>query len=148
VPEAQLIAPHKRQHPDDLSPHQNKTSQHVFKKQKRRHPSNSRFPTAFWDNLSKIHLTKRALGELDRRNIQAAIESHPPGLPRPHRPITQRAFPEPKKGFQPAQPAADYLCHCGTEALKNVKQIARHGDPDLENLRDACVYQRPAFTLC
>lgn len=148
MPEAQLIAPYKRRHPDDLAPPQNQTSQHVSKRQKPSYPSTSRYPSAFWDNLSKIHLEKGALEELDRRNIKAAIESHPPGHPQPHRPVTRRAFAELEKGFQPAQPAADYLCRCGTEALKNLKQIARHGGPDLTDLRDACLHQRPAFTLC
>lgn len=111
-------------------------------------PSNSRFQTTFQNNSSKIQLRKRALGILDRRNIQAVIGPHLPGLSQPHQQITQRAFSEPKKGFQPGQPATNYLCNYGTKALNNVKQIARHGDPDLENLRDACIYQRPAFTLC
>jgi hypothetical protein len=99
MPEAQLTDPRKRRHPKDLSPHQNKTSQHVFKKQKRSYPSKSPFPSAFWENLSKIDLTKRALGELDRRNIQAALKFYLPDHPRPRRPITRRAFAKLKKGF-------------------------------------------------
>jgi len=75
MPEAQLSNPRKRRNPERLTPQQNKTSQHVSKKQKRSHPSGSQLPPAFWDNLSKIDLTKRALEELDRRNTQAAPNS-------------------------------------------------------------------------
>jgi hypothetical protein len=134
MPEAQLTSPRKRRHPEDLTSHQNKTSQHVFKKQKRSHPSGSQFPPAFWDNLSEIDLTKRALGELDRRNLQAALNSHLP-YPRPRRPNTRRALAELKKGSQLARPAANYLYHCGRRVLKNIKQTARHGGPDLSDLR-------------
>lgn len=134
MPEAQLSDPRKRRNPEQLPPQQKRTS-HVSKKQKCSHPSGSQLPPVFWDNLSKIDLTKRALGELDRRNIQVAIRSHPTRHPRLRRQITRSALARLKKGFQPAQPAADYLCHCGTKTLKNVKHIARHGGPDLSDLR-------------
>ena len=46
-------------------------AQNVSKKQKRSHISEPQYPPAFWDNLSRVDLTKRALRELDRRNKQA-----------------------------------------------------------------------------
>jgi hypothetical protein len=97
----------------------------------RSHPSGSQLPPAFWDNLSKIDLTKRALEELDRRNTQAALSSRPP-YPRP---ITRRVLAELKKSSQPLTPTIKYLCHRGTRVLKNIKQTARHGGPDLSDLR-------------
>lgn len=45
--------------------------QPVLKRQKVGYGENNEPPAAFWDNLSKISLTKRALRELDRRNAQA-----------------------------------------------------------------------------
>ncbi|KAF2189960.1 hypothetical protein K469DRAFT_452169, partial [Zopfia rhizophila CBS 207.26] len=71
-------------------------------------PSGSQPPPAFWDNLSKIWLTKRALRELDQRNTQAA-----PSPPRsPHR----RARRPPR-------------------ILKDIRLFARHGGPNLSDLR-------------
>lgn len=54
----------KRQHPDDLSqdPHPSK------KIKSRGHYDSLNFSPEFWDNLSKVWLTPRALRELDRRN--------------------------------------------------------------------------------
>ncbi|KAF2807518.1 uncharacterized protein BDZ99DRAFT_338517, partial [Mytilinidion resinicola] len=51
-------------------PQPNGISQSASKKQRLSHPSGSQPPAAFWDNLSKIWLTKRALREQDRRNPQ------------------------------------------------------------------------------
>lgn len=115
----------KRRNPEQLTPPN--TSLHVSKKQKRSHPSESLFPPAFWDNLSKVDLTRRALEELHRRN------SHPP-YGRPARPLTRRVRAE-LRSVRPAQPAASYLCHCGSRTLKNIKRFARHGGPDLSDLR-------------
>ena len=112
MPEAQLSNPRKRRNPERLTPQQNKTSQHVSKKQKRSHPNGSQLPPAFWDNLSKIDLTKRALEELDRRSTQAAPNSQLP-YPRSHQPITRHVLAELKKSLQSLAPAAYYLCHCG-----------------------------------
>ncbi|KAL9034871.1 MAG: hypothetical protein Q9180_005169 [Flavoplaca navasiana] len=109
-------------------------SRDFCKRQKRSHPSGSQLPPAFWDNLSKIDLTKRALRELDRRNLQAALDSHLT-YPRSRQPNTRRALAELKKSSQPVTSAANYLYHCGTGVLKNIKQTARHGGPDLSNFR-------------
>ncbi|KAK3311176.1 uncharacterized protein B0T15DRAFT_520711 [Chaetomium strumarium] len=55
----------KRAHADDLS--QEHRSNKKIKSRGRLHgPSN--FPPEFWDDLSKVPLTRRALRELDRRN--------------------------------------------------------------------------------
>ncbi|KAF2816851.1 uncharacterized protein BDZ99DRAFT_483960 [Mytilinidion resinicola] len=69
--EPQLSGTRKRQRPEQPQPNEIPAS----KKQRRSHPSRSQSPAAFWDNLSKIWLTKRALRELDRRNTQAATHT-------------------------------------------------------------------------
>ncbi|MCJ1381926.1 hypothetical protein MMC17_005038 [Xylographa soralifera] len=108
---------------------QNKGSQHVSKKQKRSHSNGFQYPPAFWDNLSKIDLTKRALKELDRRNAQAALHL-PPAYPRSSRPITQRNLAEPRSSQR------RNLRHCGTRMRKGIEKTARQGGPDLSDLRD------------
>jgi len=48
------------------------TSQPPWKKAKRRRQSQQETNTAYWDSLSKLWLTRRALNELNRRNRQKA----------------------------------------------------------------------------
>ncbi|KAK2589819.1 hypothetical protein QQS21_012499 [Conoideocrella luteorostrata] len=56
----------KRQRPEDFSLDHRPTK----KSQTDRHQSRPNFPPEFWDNLSKVWLTPRALRELDRRNSE------------------------------------------------------------------------------
>lgn len=123
--EAQLSIPRKR--PDLEQP------THVSKRQEPSHASGFRFPPAFWDNLSKIDLTRRALEELDRRNTQAALESPPPCLP-PTQQITRCGLAELMKSSQPLISPTEYLRHCETSELRSIEWIARHGGPDLSDL--------------
>ncbi|KAG9228181.1 hypothetical protein BJ875DRAFT_352519, partial [Amylocarpus encephaloides] len=78
------------------------------KRRKLKHPRGSQLPTAFLDNLSKILLTKCALKEIDRRKTQPSLSS-PNSLNRIGRTLT------------------------GSENI--IKLHARHGGPDLSNLR-------------
>ncbi|KAL2000506.1 hypothetical protein VTN02DRAFT_2974 [Thermoascus thermophilus] len=129
---------------------------HCRKKPRRlSHPSGSRPPTGFWNNLSKVWLTTRALRELDRRHrhTQAASRQQRPSYQELHRRpvVTRRALAEwnlkknNKDNRQPAQTAEEFLSHCCTTAcLKDIKLFARHGGPDLSDLRG---YQRPVSPL-
>lgn len=122
----------------------NEISRPVSKKQRLSPPSGSQTPPAFWDNLSKIWLTKRALRELDRRNIQTA--SNPAVSPHRQRarPLaTQNVLTESKRKCQNVRSSTEYLCCCEPRILKDIKLFARHGGPDLSDLRnvyiaDAC----------
>lgn len=105
----------------------------VSQRQKRSRPSESSFPPAFWDRLSKIDLTKRALEELDRRNTLATPDSQPPH-PRPTQQITRHMLAKLKKESNPLVSPVEYLSHCGTSDLKSIKRTARHGGPDLSDL--------------
>ncbi|KAF1993298.1 hypothetical protein P154DRAFT_527867 [Amniculicola lignicola CBS 123094] len=132
--EPQLSSSRKRQRSEPPQP--NETSHPISKKQRLSYPSESQPPAAFWDNLSKIWLTKRALRELDRRNTQAA--SNPPDSPyrQARRPVTQNFLTELKRSRQTTQYTADYLRCCEPKILKNIKLFARHGGPDLSDLRN------------
>jgi hypothetical protein len=136
MPEPQLSNPRKRQPSEQLPLSVNETSQPRSKKQKLTHPSGSQLPVAFWDNLSKVWLTKRALRELDRRNTASSPRSP---YQRPHRFVTRRAYAELKKCHEPTQSAADFLYHCGPRCLKDIKLFARHGGPDLSYLKGVCI---------
>ena len=135
--EPQLSSSRKRQRPEPLQP--NETSQPVSKKQRFSHPSGSQPPAAFWDNLSKIWLTKRALKELDRRNAQTAPS--PSRLPhrRVHRPLTWNFLAESNRNRQTTRYSTDYLHHCEPRILKNIKLFAKHRGPDLSDLRNVCI---------
>ncbi|KAM3443536.1 hypothetical protein MY4824_000422 [Beauveria thailandica] len=68
----------------------------------------SNFPPKFWDNLSKVWLTRRALRELDRRN----------GCRR-----------------NDAQPPATISAGLISASSPNIARFARRGGPDLSHLR-------------
>lgn len=121
--ETQLSNPRKRprteQHPLPSPP--------LSKRQKKLHHSFGYIePPEFWDSLSKIWLTRRALRELDRRNTPSRSLNH-----RPRRPITRNFLVEQKNAHRPT---ADFASHCSPSHLKGIKQFARHGGPDLSDL--------------
>ncbi len=115
------------------------TSQPMLKRQRLSHPSGSQPPPAFWDNLSKVWLTKRALRELDRRNTQAVSNLPHPLYRQAHRPIARKSLVESKRNRQFTQYNPDYLRSHGPKILKDIKLFARHGGPDLSDLRDVRV---------
>ncbi len=102
-------AHHKRRRQPDQKSLRNGMSQHQPKKRKRGDPSQP--PPAFWDNLSEIPLTRRALQELDRRNRESSNAQV-------HGPVTQRII---------------------AEARQAAKHVARQGGPDLSELRGVCM---------
>ncbi|KAF1936881.1 hypothetical protein EJ02DRAFT_413226 [Clathrospora elynae] len=127
--ELALPSPCKRQRPEP--PEQTGTSQPPSKKQRLHHPRGYQPSPAFWDNLSKLWLTKRALRELGRRTA----------APSPaRRPVTRNFIAEQKTNRQVAH-CTDYLSRCTPRILKNIRVFARHGGPDLTDLRN---YPKPA----
>jgi hypothetical protein len=89
---------------------------------KRRKASlSSETPAAFWDNLSKNSLTKRALRELDRRNTQA--------VPSASRTLQKQSSIASERG------GANYLRGHDPRILEAWKTFSRHGGPDLSDLR-------------
>ncbi|WEW61538.1 hypothetical protein PRK78_007028 [Emydomyces testavorans] len=102
------------------------------KRQKVRHPvcEGAQRPPEFWDNLSKIWLTTKALRELDRRNT---LSHAGPYVTKPHRPITRQFFAEHQRK-NCVQDAPNFLSRCTLDFLKQIKAFARHGGPDLSDL--------------
>jgi hypothetical protein len=129
--EAQLSNPCKRQH----------TEQHplpsppLSKRQKKLHHHPLRYiePPTFWDSLSKIWLTKHALRELDRRNTFSHTLYY-----RACRPITRNFLAKQRNAHQCIS-TADFLTHCSPSCVKDIKQFARCGGPDLSDLIGVCV---------
>lgn len=101
-------------------------------------------PSLFWDSLSKIWLTKRALIELDRRNTRVPLNNALHSSCRPRRPVTRRALIALRKSRQPSQSAVEILNYCTPTRLKDIKYFARHGGPDISDLRGVriaiCLY--------
>ncbi|OJD10629.1 hypothetical protein AJ78_08413 [Emergomyces pasteurianus Ep9510] len=111
----------KRQYP---TPHPSNRSQYR-KRQKLDAPA-----SAYWDNLSKIWLTKDALEELDRRNSHSkSPQSH-------HRPLTRQFHTELKKRCNSFQFASVFLRDCAPACSKQIKRVSRLGGPDLTDLRN------------
>ncbi|KAK2746520.1 hypothetical protein FQN57_003146 [Myotisia sp. PD_48] len=108
------------------------------KQRKRQHselpqdlPSKRQKTNQYWDNLSKLWLTKHALAELDRRN---ALEEQDCLDPQPiHQPLTRARY---AKLTEQSKPTRDALLNFLPETIKSIKQFARAGGPDLSDLRD------------
>lgn len=115
---------HKRRHLSCSSPASPTDVAHrSSKKPKLSHPAIP--PPRFWDDLSEIHLTRNALGELDRRNAKVARDST-----RRRKCRIRRATVEKIESPQPG-----FLGQCSPTCLRQIKRFATHGGPDLSNLR-------------
>ena len=136
----------KRQRVEQYQSQLNGTSQPLLKKRKLSrsiYEASDQPPAAFWDNLSKLWLTKRALRELDRRNVEAAPS--PFSLRRrSYRPLTRHILVDEKK-FSP-QSGSHFLDHCAVQYLKDIKRFARHGGPDLSDVRSVCIARLLLFS--
>ncbi|MCJ1384250.1 hypothetical protein MMC17_007366 [Xylographa soralifera] len=71
----------------------------------------------YWDNLSKVWLTPRALREFDRRNT------------------IQEQEKEQNPTAKPLKISSTDTTHLSPACLKNLKQFARRGGPSLTNIR-------------
>lgn len=104
--------------PDDLYPR---------KKLKLDYPTNNcSYPPHFFDKLSRIFLTKDALRELNRRNSPPHVQFR--------RPVTREYSALKGRRRQPEIETALVL----PNPSKAHKLYARHGGPDLQNLRGVC----------
>ena len=131
----QVSYPRKRQNSEQLASLSDE-AEHASKKRKRTHLGEPQYRPAFWDNLSKVDLTKLALKELDRRNKVTAWDPRTPNL-QVRRRITRRARAQ-LEDRQLTHTATHFLNHCGARSLNDIKQFARCGGPDLSNLRSVC----------
>ncbi|KAK2745663.1 hypothetical protein FQN57_003559 [Myotisia sp. PD_48] len=94
-------------------------------------------PALYWDELSKIWLTKDALAELDRRNssIEEQDHSYTHSIQQRRRPLT-RALRAKLTQQQQSTGRRDTLYGISTEST--IKQFARAGGPDLSDIRGGC----------
>ncbi|KAM5473703.1 hypothetical protein MauCBS54593_002501 [Microsporum audouinii] len=114
---------HKRRKPDYLD----RPRPPLGKKLKLGQPSST-----YWDNLSKIWLTRDALKELDRRN--RASGSVPEPLSFPCQPFTRQLQARLRCYYQTLAP--DPLINCKPESISKIKRLSRQGGPDLSDLRN------------
>ena len=87
---------------------------------------------AYWDNLSRIWLTRGALKELDRRNSN----------PEYYRLAIPQFGTNQEDGWKP-QFASDFLRDCAPRCLKQLKRLSRQGGLNLSELRN--VYDLPLY---
>jgi hypothetical protein len=104
------------------------------------HASRTQPPLDFWGDLSKIWLTKYALREFNRRNARHLSHSSARRAPRP----VTRAFLK-KKRLNTIQSVGDFLQNCASKTVKDIKLFAKHGGPDLSDIRGVC---NMAYLLC
>lgn len=142
MPELQLAHPRKRQRMEPLQ--SNGISQPQLKRLKLNYPTTRSQPPAFWDNLSKIWLTKRALRELNRRNSQSASNQSRSQYRQARRPVTRNFLAELKETGRITQSTSDFLRHCEPETLKDIKRFARNGGPDFSDLKNVNITKYPS----
>lgn len=133
MPESTPSNPRKRQRSEPAQ--LEKTSQPAPKKQRLDRHSRSQTPAAYWDNASKVWLTKRALKELDRRTRQARPTPRP-ARQHTRRQVTRNSVAESKRSHRTAQYTADPLSSYESRTAKKIKLSARQGGPDLSELRN------------
>ena len=116
------------------------TCQAVSKRPKVANTADPRQPAAFWDGLSEIPLTTRALEEQNRRYKRAARVSLM--SPRARRPTTRRAVDK-QRDCSPCESTATVLLARGGRAFYNkVKKVSRHGGLDLQKIRGVSISNR------
>lgn len=98
--------------------HLTEASHPLLKKHKAIHPSGSQPPPQFWDTLSKIWLTKRAL--------RAASPLCSP-YPLPRGPVTRQSVAEWQRNHEPRQTVAGVLSDYKSWNFRDLKVFARHG---------------------
>ncbi len=91
-------------------------------------------PSSYWDNLSKIWLTKRALKELNPRNSKP--EERPLPYRRIRRPLTRSLL---AKRAKDQQSASEILNSFSRDDLEDLKQFAKRGGPNTSDLRGVLI---------
>jgi hypothetical protein len=123
-----------------------KASQPTAKRQRAERDGGRRASAAYWENVSKVWLTRRALEELDRRTLSAcpaparrSHRSHRSVRRRAHRPATESCAAELGAARRSAQYTVDPLSGCSARTARRIKSAARRGGPDLSELRNVRV---------
>ena len=96
-------------------------------------PPRSASPLHYLHSLSKVWLTREALREFNRSTQQL----RPPQIrPEGRRPLTRGFRTELRSRLESTRtPASDFLQHCTSEGLRELKYFAKLGGPDLVDLR-------------
>ena len=97
--------------------------------------------SSYWDNLSKIWLTKRALKELNCRNKKS--NECPPPYRRSRRPLTRSLL---TKWAKDQQSTLEIPNSFSADDLEKVERFARQGGPDTSDLRGVFIAGCPYFT--
>ena len=146
--ELQPSCERKRQRAERCPLHLNGASRPRLKRQKLDLRSREVQPAqAFWDTLSKIWLTKRALREFDRRNSQPDVSSSHLLRVGPQQISNHHALAEQKQKFGLNPNIADLRSNCRLTNFEEIKKFAKNGGPDLSDLRGVCVAMHLASEL-
>lgn len=97
-------------------------------------------PSRFWDNLSKVPLTRNALRELNRREEERQIASHIADQEQQRVPMITRSTRRKLEQQDYRQQSAEKLLgQFSPTSLKQVRRFSSHGGPDLSDLIGVCV---------
>ncbi|TFB07650.1 hypothetical protein CCMA1212_000745 [Trichoderma ghanense] len=99
----------------------------------------STIPSRFWDNLSKVALTRNALRELDRRQEKRQIASPSADQERPRvSRLTRSTRRSLARQEYRTQSADQLLGQFSPACLKEIRRFSSHGGPDLSDLIGVC----------
>lgn len=111
------------------------------KQQSQLNETDSQPPSSYWDNLSKIWLTKGALKELDRRNNN--LNEYSLLYQRDRRSLTRNLLTEWDKD---QWTVSEILRTYSADDVKKLKQFSRLGGIDISNLREVFIIRYSYFT--
>ncbi|TWU71534.1 hypothetical protein ED733_000958 [Metarhizium rileyi] len=118
----------KRRHPSTFHSLEIDADCAVPKKRKIHHPAFP--PRKFWEELSETHLTRNALQAFNEQNSQVPDESAKRSTPR------RRPRSGPRSILDAGNQLASRIVNTySSTSLKRLKAFARHGGPDLSDLR-------------
>lgn len=128
----QPLHPRKRQSRDWDQAQAQDWEYNNCKRRKRVDSTASQPPSAFWDNLSEVHLTRTALRELHRRN--SATSPDRTNLLKLRRPVT-RSLARLDTSPQTPITANNYTRQCSASTKNDLREFARRGGPDMTDER-------------
>lgn len=130
MPPDQLPITRKRCRPQDWYSSQTPDSSiNTYKRHKHINCVRSPSPSTFWNNLSKIHLTRTALEELNRRNKANWDLEHN------HRFLVSETADWDEANARVVLTAEQYVQHCGSSTLDRLRYFARRGGPDMSDVQ-------------
>ena len=135
MPQSKFVNSRKRQRLQLPTPEQSLQTSPQSKRQRVDSSSTgSQSESSFWDSLSKVWLTRRALKELDRRNAKCQRLREEPIQARTRKQKREQR----NKNTRSCLSAVERLHKSSPNSKKEIRRFARGGGPDLSDIVGVC----------